>query len=84
MEEAITCFRQDIVICRETGDRYGAGQTLDNLGTSIAPGGSAHMSPLGPQSCGVTGRSESGCAGRALESWLRDLMPSLANTLRRW
>ena len=26
------CFRRDIAICRETGDRHGEGQTLGNLG----------------------------------------------------
>ena len=30
-EEAIACYEQDIAICRETGDRYGEGQTRDNL-----------------------------------------------------
>jgi tetratricopeptide (TPR) repeat protein len=33
-EEAIACHEQDIAICRETGDRYGEGQTLDNLGNA--------------------------------------------------
>jgi tetratricopeptide (TPR) repeat protein len=31
-EEAIACYEQDIAICRETGDRYGEGQTLEYLG----------------------------------------------------
>jgi hypothetical protein len=30
--EAVDCYQRDIVICRETGDRYGEGQTLGNLG----------------------------------------------------
>jgi tetratricopeptide (TPR) repeat protein len=33
-EEAIAYYEQDLAICRETGDRYGEGQTLDNLGTA--------------------------------------------------
>jgi hypothetical protein len=28
-DEAIDCYEQDIAVCRDTGDRYGAGQTLD-------------------------------------------------------
>jgi tetratricopeptide (TPR) repeat protein len=30
-EEAIACYEQDIAICRETADRYGEGQTGENL-----------------------------------------------------
>ena len=30
-EEAIACYRQDIMICRDVGDRYGEGRNLDNL-----------------------------------------------------
>jgi tetratricopeptide (TPR) repeat protein len=32
LEEAVTCYQNALVICRETGDRYGEGQTVDNLG----------------------------------------------------
>ena len=31
-EEAIACYQQDIMSCREVGDRYGEGRNLDNLG----------------------------------------------------
>jgi hypothetical protein len=34
IEEAIARHEQDIAICRETGDWYGEGQTLDNLGNA--------------------------------------------------
>lgn len=30
-EEAIACYQQDIMICREVGYRYGEGRNLDNL-----------------------------------------------------
>jgi hypothetical protein len=33
-EEAIACYQQDIMICREVGDRYGKGRNLDNLASS--------------------------------------------------
>jgi hypothetical protein len=33
---------------------------------------------------GGPGRVQSGCAGSALASWLRELMPSVVNTFRRW
>jgi hypothetical protein len=29
---AIGCYQDSLAICRETGDRYGEGQTLTNLG----------------------------------------------------
>ena len=33
-DEAITCYQQSLAIWRETGDRYGEGQTLNNLGNA--------------------------------------------------
>src|ERR1700730_2075876 len=40
--------------------------------------------PPGDQPCGVTGGAAPGCAGSAGASWLRELMPSLVKTFRRW
>ena len=34
-EEAIRAFREDLAICRETGDRYGEGVTLENLALAL-------------------------------------------------
>jgi len=33
-EEAVGCYQRALVICRETGDRYGEGQALNNLGNA--------------------------------------------------
>ena len=33
-EEAIGCYQQSLAIKRETGDRHGEGQTLNNLGNA--------------------------------------------------
>ena len=35
-EEAIGCYQEALAICRETGDRHGEGQTLNNLGLAYA------------------------------------------------
>jgi hypothetical protein len=40
--------------------------------------------PLAPQSLRPGRRVQSGSGGSALASWLREVMPSVVNTFRRW
>jgi len=56
---------------------------LRSRSAELRPGQAVNYA-LGLQSCGMTGRAESGSAESALASWLREVMPSMANTFRRW
>jgi hypothetical protein len=50
-----------------------------HAGTAVAVCG-----PAGNQPCGVTSGAAPGREGSAGASWLRELMPSLVKTFRRW